>query len=184
MDDYGGVATCFFLWGGGGGTTLPGMVSRSFLGCECCFGSNPPAGNSNLAGVWSIFGLWHLEKFRAQPENTKTQYGARGTFMEKNVTTLFRKVFCTFLGKYFFLVGPPPAGNSDVVGFGPFWPFGTWRKFGPGRKNTRTKFPGARGTFMEKNVTTLSRMVFRRFLRRELFLGRTPTGRKFRGLAI
>ena len=58
------------------------MVFRTFLGNNFFLVRPPPAVNSNLAVFWPILGLWHLEKFRAQAENTKTQFpGARVTFM-------------------------------------------------------------------------------------------------------
>ena len=56
------------------------MVSRNFLGNKS-FSVRPPlAGNSYLVVFGPILGLWHLDKLRAQAENTKTQFpGARGT---------------------------------------------------------------------------------------------------------
>ena len=93
------------------GTTLSRMVSRNFLGFF--FGRTPTGLNSDPVGLWPIFG---------RAENTKTQFPrARGHFYgEKKITTLPKMVFRNFLGTdFFFLVGPPPAGNSDLVGC---WP--------------------------------------------------------------
>ena len=62
---------------------LRGMVSATFLGTNCFLVGPPPAGNSDLAVLWPILGLWHVEKFRAWAKNTKTQFpGARATFGE------------------------------------------------------------------------------------------------------
>ena len=43
----------------------------------------------------------------------------------KNVAPLLGMVFRNFLGNNFLLVGPPPAGNSDLGLFWPGLPLGT-----------------------------------------------------------
>ena len=154
----------------------PGWFSAPFLGKTFFFVGPLPAGNSNLMGFRPILGLWHLGKFRAQAENTKTRFpGARGTFTgAKMLPRYLGWFFATFWGNTFFLVGPPPAGNSDLVGF---WPIlGLWhlKKFRAQAENTKTQFPGARGTFMRGNVTALSAMVFRNFLAKVFCLVGSP----------
>ena len=64
---------------------------------------------------------------------------------------------------------PDPQGReiAKYGDFRPFWPrtaFGTQRNHGRGLKTEKTRFPGARGPKIEKNVTTLSGMVSRNFL--------------------
>ena len=84
---------------------------------------------------------------------------------KKNGIPLCGMVYRTFLGDNFFSVGPPPVGNGDLVGFWPVLGLGHLEKFWAWAKNRKTQFPGARGTFGEKNVATLSGMVFCNFLR-------------------
>ena len=74
-----------------------------------------------------------------------------------------------FVGKYCFLVGPERRRNSNLVGFGPFWAFGTRRNSGPGRKTQKHNFPVLGALLWEKDVTTLSGMVFRNFLDKAFF---------------
>ena len=98
-------------------------------------------------------------------------------FWGGGVTTLSGMVSRNFLGNDFFLVGPPPAGNSNLVVFGPI--LGLWHlgKFRARAENRKTQFPGASGTSMGKNVTTLSGMVFRNLLGKDFFLvGPPPAG--------
>ena len=71
----------------------------------------------------------------------------------------------TVSGTTFCVVGPPPVENGDLVGCWPVLGLGHLEKFWAWAKNRKTQFPGARGTFGEKNVATLSGMVFCNFLR-------------------
>ena len=76
----------------------------------------PPAGNSDLVAIWPILAtiLAHLDEIQAPAENTKTPFpDARGTFVENKRYHAIRDGFAHFLGKDFFWVGPPPAGNSN-----------------------------------------------------------------------
>ena len=70
--------------------------------------------------------------------------------IEKNVTALSGMVFRNFCGTNFFLVGPPPVGNGDLVVFWPVLGLGHLEKFRARAENRKTQFPGARGTFGEK----------------------------------
>ena len=125
-----------------------------------------------------------MEEFRAWAENRNHNFSVLGALLwKKTVTTLSGMVFRHFLGFFLLLMGPPPAGKGNLVGF---WPIlglrstrGTWRNSGPGRK-TRKRNSLVLGAFLwGKNSTTLSRMVFRNFLRKEFFWGRTPAGREW-----
>ena len=50
-----------------------------------------------------------------------------------------------FPEQLFFLARPPPAGNSNLVVFGPI--LGFWQTPGLGKKPQKTQLPGARGGF-------------------------------------
>ena len=87
-------------------------------------------------------------------------------------------VFSNFLGSGLFLVGPPPAGNSNLVGF---WHIlGLWIREipGPGEKHENTISWCQEHFCRGENVTTLFGMVFRNFLGGDFFFGRTRTGRQ------
>ena len=84
----------------------------------------------------------------------------------------------TFLGTAFFRSDRHRSGNGDLVVFWHVLGRGHLEKFQARDKNRKTQFPGARGTFGEKNVATLSGMVFRKFLGRSFFFGQTHTGLK------
>ena len=62
-------------------TTLSGgRFSANFSGTFFSVGP-PAAGNGDSEVFWPFLGVWHLEKFRAWAENTKTQFpGGGGTF--------------------------------------------------------------------------------------------------------
>ena len=81
-----------------------------------------------------------------------------------------------FSGDGCFLFGPPLAGNSNLVGFGPV--LGVWRlhEFRARAENTKAQFPGARGTSMGNKWFHAFRdgMVFRNFLGKELFFWSDP----------
>ena len=59
-------------------------------------------------------------------------------------------VFRDFLGDSFFLVRPPPAGNSDLVLFWPVLGRGHLEKSWTRAGNIKTQFPGARGPKTER----------------------------------
>ena len=103
---------------------------------------------------------------------------------KKNVTTLSKMVFHNCLGNNFFLVGPPPVGNGDLVGFWPILGRGHLEKFRAWAKNRKTQFPGARGPETEQKITTPSGMVVRKFLAVYVLTDRTPTGGKTRNTRI
>ena len=81
----------------------------------------------------------------------------------------------------FFSVGPPPAGNGDLV---VFWAAGTWRNSGPGPKTEKRNFPVLGGPKRGEKVTTLSGMVVRNFLTLYVLADQTPRGRKSRNTGI
>ena len=54
------------------------------------------------------------------------------------------------MGTTFFSVGPPPVGNSDLLGFWPVLGLGHLEIFQARAKNRKTQFPGARGPETEK----------------------------------
>ena len=71
-----------------------------------------------------------------------------------------------FPGKERFLVGAPPAGNSNLVVFGPILgALGTWRNSGPGQKTRKRNFPvlGGGGIRPHKRVLLLSPAILLRF---------------------
>ena len=99
----------------------------------------PPVGNGDLVGVWPVFGLGHLEKFRARAENRKAQFsGARGPKTEKKNTTLSGMVVRNFLTFYVLTDRTPRGGkNAKYKNFGPFGlgrPLALIEIPGPGRK--------------------------------------------------
>ena len=71
----------------------------------------------DLLGFWPVLGRGHLEKFRAQVKNGKTQFpGARGSEIEKKkVTTLSGMVVRNCFT--FFVLPDPGAGNQKILGF-------------------------------------------------------------------
>ena len=81
---------------------------------------------------------------------TSKKLASRSPKIEKNVTTLSGFVCRSCLGNNFFVVGPPPVGNSDLVGFGPILGRRYLEKFRYRAKNRKTQFPGARGPETEK----------------------------------
>ena len=91
-----------------------------------------------------------------------------------DVTMCF--VFRGMLPRYpgFRLVGPPPAGNSNLV---IFWPIlGLWQLGKFWAENTKPQFSGARATFFfcRVGVTTLSGMLVCSFLGKGLFFWSGP----------
>ena len=104
-------------------------------------------GNGDLVGFWQNLGRGHLEKFRAQAENRKTQFaGARDPKAEGiKVTTLSRMVVRNFLTVYVLTDQTPTGGktrNTRISGH-----------FGLGRPSalreirgdpTESQFPAAR----------------------------------------
>ena len=117
------------------------MVFRNFLGNDFFFGRTPPAGNSNLVVFGPILGLWHLEKFQARPEYTKTQLpSARSTFMGGgDVTTLSGMVFCKFFRVTLFFWSDPHRPKIAIQWFSPpFWPISKCPRL---RTGQNTKIP-------------------------------------------
>ena len=79
----------------------------------------------------------------------------------------------TFLAT-FFLVEPQPAGNGNLVGV---WPIlGLWHseKFRARAQNTKTQFPGTRGSFMGGKCCHAIRDGFPQLSRESLFLVGPP----------
>ena len=132
----------FFFFGEGGVLPRhPGWGSATFLATTFFDVGSPPAGNGNLVGFWPILGLWHLEKFRAQAENTKTQFpGVRRTFMGGEMVPRHPGWFSTTFSRKSVFFGGTPTGQE--------WQFsGGLAHFG--------SFPSARGSKRPKK--TLSR---------------------------
>ena len=122
-------------------------------------GRTPSGGKSQNTGFSGPFGQgqppWHLEKFRAKSRKTRFP-GARGTFGGKKRPP---KKLLPKSAQLFYILrfdGPAPQGREIVKYwvFRPFWPRAAPRHLEKFRaKNRKTQFPGARGTFGEKNRT-------------------------------
>ena len=98
------------------------MVARHFLGRDFFLGRTPQAGNGDSVGVLAHFGSLALGEIpRPGRKTRKRDFLPLGALLwGEHVTRLPGMVFRNFLvGKTFFLVGPPPAGDSDLVGV---WP--------------------------------------------------------------
>ena len=64
------------------------------------------------------------------------------------MTTPSGRVFRNFLGNNFYFDRTPRWSQKVIYWIsGPFWATGTQRNSGPGARNRKTQFPGARGTF-------------------------------------
>ena len=96
-------------------------------------------GNGDLLGFGPVLGRGHLEKFRAQAKNRKTQFpDARGPKTEKKVSTLFGIVVRNFL-TFTVLTDRSPTGgktrSTRILGhFGLGGPLALREIAGPGRK--------------------------------------------------
>ena len=86
-------------------------------------------------------------KQQLAPQGPFRPPGQQGSQIEKkNVTTLSGMGFRNFLGyRVFFLVGPPPVGNGDLVVFWPVLGRGHLEKFRARAGKRKTQFPVARG---------------------------------------
>ena len=75
----------------------------------------------DLLGFWPVLGRGHLEKFRAQVKNGKSQFpDARGPEIKKKVTTLSGMVVRKF---FKFCVSTDQGREIAKYGFSrPFWP--------------------------------------------------------------
>ena len=49
--------------------------------------------------------------------------------------------------RFLFLGWTPPAGRGDLVVFGPFWDFGTWRNSARAPTDRKWRFTGFSGPF-------------------------------------
>ena len=90
-------------------------------------------------------------------------------------------VSATFPGLNFVSVGPPPAGNSDLVGFWPIWSLWHLEKFRARAGNTKTQLPGAQGILGEKSGRPKG--LSSKFCKNNsvyVLANRTPTGGKSR----
>ena len=104
---------------------FPQVLRNNFF-----FGRTPLVGNSDVVVFWPVLGLGHLDKFRAQAENRKTQFpGTRGPEIEKKSYHAVRDG-CPQLF-YVLRFGRPDPQGRKIAKYGyfrPFWPrtaFGT-----------------------------------------------------------
>ena len=153
MDDYVDVTMCFF--GGKPLPRYPGWFSANFLATTFFLVGPPPARSSNLVGFWPILGLWHLDKFQAGAENTKTQFpGARGTFMGNRFYHAFRDGFPQRSRESLFFARTPTGRNYRFSGgFGPFWPISKCPRLKAAQNPTGLLFPAGGGPTEKKVVT-------------------------------
>ena len=92
--------------------------------------------------------------------------------------------FRNFLGDKFFLVGPPPIGNGDLVVFWPVLGRGHIEKFWDWAKNRKTLFLGARGHEVEKKSYHAIRDGCPQIFTLYVFPDWTPRGGKSRNAGI
>ena len=99
-----------------------------------------------MSGGLAHFGPLAFTEIPGQDgKHENTISGFRGTFMGGKMLPRYPGWFpANFPG--FFFVGPPPAGNGSLVGV--WLILGLWslEKFQGRAENTKTQFPGARGT--------------------------------------
>ena len=96
------------------------MVVRNFLRNNFFFGLAPTSQKQWFSGILARFGLAHLEKFRAQAKNRKTQFpGARGIFWggDPAAPKLSPQNCAFFFHFMFWPTGPPGVGNRKILVF-------------------------------------------------------------------
>ena len=121
--------------------SLPFKLS-GHLGGACAASKQQAAGSRQHAGNWTrrAPGGPHSQRVPEMDKMSPRWPGDR-------FPHLSREGLC-------FSVGPPPAGSSDLVGFGPIW--GLWHreKFRARAENIKTQFPSVGAFFLGGNTAT------------------------------
>ena len=102
---------------------LSRMIVRNFFTFHVLPDRTPRGGKLRNTGGSGPFGLWHLEKSRAQAENGKTQFpGARGPKIEKSYHAI--RDDCPQLFYILRFARPDPQGREIAQYWlsRPFWP--------------------------------------------------------------